>query len=467
MSINYTTKQSKPEEVHVEQTVVQMDYRETLSHNNKRARVDQSATKTAKKNELMTKLAALKKAKGPLDAIVETLFKLVYVLMELTQWATAGEYSSELRTMLVVDDSMSDLEKQNVSALQGACEFYIGLNLAHQNDLVGAIKHYKMSLRLFGEPKRYRSSFARLHRRIGDAILQLTKWKGIGNVRKRVFLLTAWKHFALSAEAFILDIQFDEWQLCIKAIMLCSKCIVEIDRNNRMMMEDTLQFLKRQLQRTDLSETGTARSFLNNLLQESCMKRVDNVAIFKDTQEIYEEIKKLRAEIVKLDCDNLDRKSIECKLAILHIKVGENLDAIFVLLDTLKGVTWATNPNLMSFSYALMGVCWLNLGDPEAALPYLRDAEYSFDTDHSSEDFQKVKDKRIIAELRLQELQIKSSPSGASQHLRSSQSSTTTATEQTCQPGPTIAATSIVMPDTQDLSSKTVPSAMSSGVNIV
>src|SRR5690606_25369914 len=118
----------------------------------------------------------------------------------------------------------------------------------------------------------------------------------------------------------------------------------------------------------------------------SCGKRVDNAAIVKDTREKTAEMEVLRAKTACLDRADLDRKSMECKLATLHIQVGENLNAIFLLVDTIKGVTWATNPNLLSFSFALIGVCWLNLGDPEAALPYLRDAEYSFDTEHSVVD---------------------------------------------------------------------------------
>lgn len=373
----------------------------------KRKKIDtsQSTTKIAEKRELLAKLEVSKK-RGSEDVVVETLFRLMYVSMELERWEDARGYATVLRNTLEVNETMGETERKNITALQGACEFYVGLNLAHMGDLVGAIKYYKMSLRLLGDFQRHRVSFARVHRRIGSAILQMTGWEKIGNQKKRVFLLTAWRHFAISAEAFALDMHLDEWRMCIKSIITATNGITVIDGNARMMMEDTLQFMKRQLQRTDVGEDCNARGVLNRILRDSCSKRVDNDAIVKDTKEKDEEMKRLRTEIAKLDRDNLDRKSMEGKLATLHIQVGENLNAIFLLLDTIKDVKWDINPNLLSFGCALIGVCWLNLGDPEAALPYLNKAEYSYDTEHSAEDCRKIRDKRIIAELRLKELHI-------------------------------------------------------------
>lgn len=387
--------------------------KQTIKH-----RPETSTSKSSKKRELRDKLSNLLKKDASEDEIMDVLFKLVYITMELGHWRDSEMYAKEMMKHLRITKNMDSIVKKNIEALQGSCEFYIGLNLAHQKDLIGAIKHYKQALKLFGEPKRHRTSFARIHRRLGEAILQLCGWANIGRDKRRVFLLTAWRHFAIGAEAFVLDSHLEEWQLCVKAIMTVSKYIVELDGNDIFLMEDTLQFLKRQLQRTDMSAKSNARGALNHLMQEACGKRVNNDAIIKDTTEKNAEMMKLREEIAPLDPEDLNRKSMECKLATLHIQVGENLNAIFVLLDTVKGETWSTNPNLLSFCFALIGVCWLNLGDPETALPYLRDAEYSFDTEHSSDDYRKIRDKRILAEKRFEDLKIVESQNSSVKEFR-------------------------------------------------
>lgn len=341
--------------------------------------------------------------------VVKNLFKLIKATEKIGEWDKMGAYAAEFEEQLKAKIENDTARGENTidPAILLACPFYAGKADFGKGDLVSAIRKYKRALRYIGNSQqygKYRTSFARIHRRLGDSVILLTDWENIKKEKKRVFLLTASKHFRVAAEAFSIDRHRDEWRLCIKGMVQCSRRISEIDGNEEFIMTELLDFLKRQLQRTDAIEDRVARAVLNFMLQEGCGRRVDNDAIIADTKKKKEKMRELKSEIEALVPEDPNRKSRECELATLHIEVGENLTAILTLLDTIKGVTWPTNPNLLSYSFALIGLCWLNMGDPQAALSYLRDAEYSYNTKYSQNDHKKVKEKLELAEKKCIEL---------------------------------------------------------------
>src|SRR5689334_12855540 len=63
------------------------------------------------------------------DDVIDVCFRLICISMELYHWKDAENYARDLRRFI-------SMQSQNVWELRGACEFYIGLNLAHQRNYV-------------------------------------------------------------------------------------------------------------------------------------------------------------------------------------------------------------------------------------------------------------------------------------------------------------------------------------------
>ena len=369
-----------------------------LHESGDRAVPDTNEKKLKLKKTLIAKYSSLSNCNDfDVNVLTDVCFRLVYVSMELGHWKDAENYSKEMLEFIRIPDDADAQQRQLSSALRGACEFYVGINLYHQRDILGSIRHYKTAMKLFGNPQAYPVSYARLQLRLGDSVLALAGWKKISTGKSRAFLTTSWRHYSIAAEAFRLGTHATEWEYCVKSCMSCLSKLATLDNNKSVLMTYGLQFLKRQLQRTDLPASAEGRTLLNWLMQSYCGKRVDNSNIIADTNSKAAQIAQLKDSISKLEPGDA-RKSEECSLAALYMQVGENLNAVFILQNTLIGASWDKNPNLMSYCFAIIGVAWLNMGDAEAALPYLRDAEVSFNTPFCRDDYMRIQAKRIEAD---------------------------------------------------------------------
>lgn len=349
------------------------------------------------------------------DAEIKNLHSLIIDSMNMGKYEEIEKYYKEFEETLnkKSPESLTDDEKSYKSALDGVKAYCTAEILKNKNNLIGAVRNYKEALRCLVRPEYYRTNFAIIHQQLGDIVYELTFRQNIGLDKQKIYLRTAIRHFKIAAEGFSLDTHLEKWKLCIRGIVFCYIKLYDIGERSNFKEDEIIPFLKTQAQRTDVVKDCTdikASSsfvFIAGLLKSN-FERVltDPKKVITDSKSKIQEIDALKLKIEQFDVEDLNRKSLECKLATLYMQIGENLNAIFTLIKTIKGATWSTNANLLSFAFALIGVSWLNLGDPEGALPYLRDAEYSYDTDHSRVDHRKIQEKRIIAEIRLRELRI-------------------------------------------------------------
>jgi tetratricopeptide (TPR) repeat protein len=325
------------------------------------------------------------------------LLDIIDASMFLQHWSDMEFFSRNLLNQLTNDEEHK--------LFKSFCYFYIGCSLSNQRDHLNAIKNYDQSIQHIINPEQNRDILARVNNFSAYSFYQLAKQKD-GEIT-RVLLFKARNQFLVAANLFSVENNFEEWKLSVQNMITCSKVFDSIDKND-ISFEDMIRFLVLQIKRTDVScsnsiSGNSARIFLMNTLAE-LGKKIFIEKLISDSRFVYEKMQSLRMKIEKSDPQSLDCKILQGNLAIYHIKVGENIDAIFIFSQIMTGLNWRTHPKFYSDCQAFLGKSWFDLGELEKSIDLLKRAMCRVNTEDSQEQFWRIREMYVRVEKKMENL---------------------------------------------------------------